>query len=135
MTKYLVIIYFFIFIVKLLSNPIESLPIKFISGCEIDLDKNGEADLALLIESSDGCKLIVLMKFNGIYKSYALFDNCNMMNLSCKYGFELRETSTGNSKGKIYNTNGTYIVLSQPEGSKMAFFWSKNKFKQIWISG
>lgn len=111
------------------------MPPKNISACEIDLDKNGETDLAFVIQNSEGCKLIVLMQINGAYKAFLLFNRCENMNLSCNYGYSLKETTTGNLEGKEFKTNGTFLLLSNPESSKVAFFWTGNKFKKVWIAG
>lgn len=118
------------------STSNKAIPLKYISGCQIDLDKNGELDLAFIIESSNGSELIVLMRKEGRYKSYLLFKECDHMNLSGNYGFNLVATNAG--KGKLekrkVKTNGTYLLLSKPESSKIAFYWDKNKFQQVWLA-
>jgi hypothetical protein len=129
-------ILFTISIISLILASNETIPLKYISGCQIDLDKNGETDLALILESSNGSELIVLMRSEGTYKSYLLFEKCDFMNLSCNYGFDLIETSTGKGKRKErkVKTNGTYLLLSKPESSKIAFYWDNNKFQKIWLA-
>ena len=120
--------------INLFSGTSKSIPVKYISGFEIDLDLNGKSDIALLVDNSNGCELIVLMRINEGYKSYLLFANCENMNLSCNYGSTLTETTAGKYKGRKFTTNGTYLLLSQPESSKIAFFWEKNKFQEVWLA-
>jgi hypothetical protein len=124
-----------IFIIATLASN-DSIPIKYVDGCEIDLDKNGESDLALIVESSHGQELIALMRSKGNYKAFLLYEKCNRMNLSCKYGTFLIETSAGKGekKRKKVKTNGVYLLLSQPESAKIAFYWDENKFKKLWIA-
>jgi len=112
------------------------LAIKYIEGCEIDLNNDGELDIAILFESSKGCELVVLIRTKEGYNSYLLNKGGANLRLSCHYGKTIKETSVGKGEGKskIYKTNGKYIVLSQAESSAVAFFWVNGKFKKVWIS-
>jgi hypothetical protein len=58
------------------------------------------------------------------------------MFFTCHYGKQIKETDAGpgRKKGKTYQTNGTYLKLTQPESSSAAYLWSEGKFKEIWLS-
>jgi hypothetical protein len=109
-------------------------PIAFIEGCEIDLNADGNPDSVLLINTSKGNKLIVVIGSDT--KAYHLANVKLRPYLSCHYGKQLKETDAGPGigKGKIYQTNGAYLKLCQPEGACAAYFWLDGKFKEIWLS-
>ena len=115
----------------------EGSPIKFISSCELDLNKDGQADLVFLIESLAGRELIVNLREDFIkFKAYSLFraPPGNGMHLSCELNVnEVKETSSsaGNRPGKVHKTNGAVIRLRKPEASETVFYWQKNEFKQV----
>lgn len=112
------------------------LPLKYISSCELDLDNNSEPDIALLVETIRGRELIILMKIASGYNSFVVSRGKPDMNLSCHFGKSIRETSAGKGKkqGKVYETPGTYIQLTLPEGSSVVYFWDGNGFKEVWTS-
>jgi len=111
-------------------------PLKYIGGCQIDINNDGESDIALLVETLKGWELIVLLKTTDGYKAFLLSRGKPNMYLSCHFGNYIKATTAGREKGsgKVYKTNGTYIKLSQPEGASVAYFWEKNKFQEVWLS-
>ena len=132
--------YIFIFICCFVSNciseDISGFPIKFISGCELDFNADKVPDKILQIESMKGVEIIALISENTGYKYYLITTaKCNMF-MTCHSGQEVRETLAGKGERaiNIHNTNGTYILLTQPESSSVAYFWKDNKFKEVWIS-
>jgi len=111
-----------------------NLPIKYINGCQIDLDADGHYDLSLFIETLNGYELIILIKKEEGYKSYSFIENGNNLKLKGAYGYSIRETTSGDSQGRTFKTNGTYLIIEQPESSQLAIFWDGKKFKTIWLS-
>lgn len=112
------------------------MPVKYISSCELDLNNDNRPDLALLVETSKGRELIVLMRNESGYNSFLVSKGKPDMHLSCHFGKSIKETPAGKGKEKrkVYQTLGTYIQLTQPEGSSVAYFWNGKGFKEVWIS-
>jgi hypothetical protein len=127
---------FFIYPHGAYADQLAGVPIGFVSGCEIDLNADGVSDSALLIHTSHGYELVVLMRVREQTKSYIVNSSQSKRFLTCEYGKQIRATSIGKGKdkGTIYQTNGTYLLLTQPESSSAAYFWLKDKFKEVWIS-
>jgi len=48
------------------------LPIDFVGGCEIDLNKDGNLDIALLINTTEGYKLMVVIRHNSALRTLFL---------------------------------------------------------------
>jgi hypothetical protein len=74
------------------------LPMKKVSSCELDLNNDGEADLAFLVDTSKGRELIVLMKTSSGYNAYVVSRDRPGMNLSCHLGKSVVEDTTGTRK-------------------------------------
>jgi hypothetical protein len=113
------------------------MPVKYISSCEVDLNNDNNLDIAILIETlSKEWQLIVLMKSVDGYKSYLVSKNSPNMYLSCHFGKTINETAAGEGKKeqKIYQTPGTFLKLSQPEGASVAYFWNGDGFTEVWTS-
>ena len=110
------------------------IPLKYIGGCEIDIDNNKTIDLVLLLESSNGWELLVLRRLDSGYKVHQVTTGKTNMNLQCKFGTRVNETRAGKSAGRVHTTNGTYLLLSQPESSSVAYFWKNNGFIEVWTS-
>jgi hypothetical protein len=108
------------------------MPLKYISSCELDLNNDGELDITLLVETLNGRELIVLIRKAEGYKAFVLSKDKPNMHLSCHFGKSVKETIAGNRKGRIFKTNGTYIKLTQPESSSIAYFWDNSGFKEVW---
>jgi len=106
-------------------------PIKYISSCEMDFNGDGERDIALLIESSHGRQLIVMIKTNRGYDSFVVSQDKPEMHLSCHFGATLKE-SEALGTSKVFQTPGTYIQLRQPEGGCVAYFWNGCGFTEVW---
>jgi len=111
-------------------------PLKYIASCELDLNNDGDPDIAFLVETLKGRELIVLLRTKNGYKAFLLSRGKPNMYLSCHFGKYVEETlaGKGEKKGKVYKTNGTYLKLTQPEGSSVAFFWNNNTFQEVWTS-
>ena len=118
------------------GDPEAGQPVGFLGGCEIDLNNDGSVDTAFLIDTSRGYELVVLMNMGRTAKSYHLKTVKSKMHFSCHYGKQLKETDAGpgKKKGRTYQTNGTYLKLTQFEGASSAYFWSGDAFKEIWTS-
>ena len=112
-------------------------PLKYISGCQLDFNNDGESDIAFLVETLRGRELIVLIKTNKGYIAYQLAKVSSSMHLSCHFGKFVKETAAGKkgkTEGRIYKTPGTYIQLTQPEGSSVVYFWNGSGFTEVWTS-
>lgn len=110
------------------------MPLKYISSCELDLNNDGNPDIALLIETIRGRELIVLLRTTHGYNAYIVSKGRPGMYLTCHFGKYVKETAAGEGKGKIYETNGTFIKLTLPEGSSVVYFWDGRTFKEVWTS-
>lgn len=110
--------------------------LKYISGCELDLNGDNNADITLLLETTNGRQLIVLLSNSKGYNAFILSKDKPNMSLSCHFGKSIKETAAGKGKkdGREYHTLGTYIQLKQPEGSSVVYFWHQNGFKEVWTS-
>lgn len=115
---------------------VEGRPLKFISGYEMDFNNDNEIDIVFLVETTVGHQLIVLMKTLKGYKTYVISKRTSGMILTCHFGKYVKETDAGKGKrkGRTYETPGTYIQLSLPEGSSVAYFWDGKGFKEVWTS-
>jgi hypothetical protein len=111
-------------------------PIGFLGGCEMDLDGDKIPDPALLIRTSKGYELIVILGSGLNAKAYHVAYPKSKVHLACHWGKQIKETDAGHGKkrGALYQTNGAYLTLSQPEGAAAAYFWTGDKFKEVWVS-
>ncbi len=109
-------------------------PIKFLTSCELDLSADGKPDLVLLLETSRGRELLVLLALESGYEAYLLSRDKAQMQLSCRFGTTLQETRTGRALGRVFQTPGAYVELRQPEGAAVAYFWDGNGFREVWTS-
>jgi len=120
------------------SEPGNGMPLKYISSCEMDFNNDEKSDIALLVETSRGRELIVLMNTISEYNAFVVSRGKPNMYLSCHFGKAVKETAAGKGKGEgegeVYKTMGTYIKLTQPEGSSVVYFWNGNGFKEVWTS-
>lgn len=122
-----------VFISLLSSNAVSEtwtgMPLKYISSCELDFNGDDKPDVALLVETIKDRELIVLVRTVNGYNAYLVSKGKSDMHLSCHFGESIKSL-----KGKVYNTPGTYIQLTLPEGSTVVYLWNKDKFQEVWIS-
>jgi hypothetical protein len=105
------------------------------SSCESDLNGDGKTDVTTLIATAGGNKLIALLATKGGYTAHLLESGVEKSIFSCAKGNELKETKVKPGTGHQIKVNtGTYILLSQPEGAKIAYFWSGKKFEKVWVN-
>jgi hypothetical protein len=93
-----------------MSWPGNGSPLKYVSSGELDLNNDGESEVAR-VDSS--------------------------MHLSCHFGNVLKETAAGKkgrNEGRVYKTPGTYIQPAQPESSAVAYFWNGRGFTEVWTA-
>lgn len=110
-------------------------PLKYISSCEMDFNADNRVDIALLVETlEEGRQLIVLLKTKTGYETHVVAKDMKNMYLSCHFGKSIKETTAGRSKGRFFETPGTYIELIQPESSTVAYFWNGKDFTEVWTS-
>ena len=111
-------------------------PIAFVAGCDVDLDKDGDYDSVLYINSERGYELIAIMCLKEGTKSYVLNKSNSLRHLKCQYGFRIKETDAGNGKkrGKVYEIDREFVTLLKPESSEVAYFWQDGEFREIWLS-
>ncbi len=112
------------------------MPLKYIASCELDFNADDKPDIAFLVETIRARELIVLMKTANGYNVFVVSKGKADMHLSCNFGKSIKETSAGSGTGKVYETPGSYIQLSQPEASSVVYYWNKNKsrFQEVWTS-
>ncbi len=108
--------------------------LKYISSCELDFNNDDKPDIAILLETNRDWELIVLLNVAKGYKAFLVSTGKPNMYLSCHFGKIVKETLAGKEKGRTYKTNGTYLQLTQPEGSSVVYFWDGNRFKEVWTS-
>jgi len=110
-------------------------PIAFVGGCDVDLDKDGDDDSVLYINSERGYELIAIMRLKEGMKTYLLNRSNSLRHLKCQYGFRIKETDTDRKKqGKVYEIDREFVALLQPESSEVAYFWQDGEFKEVWLS-
>jgi hypothetical protein len=114
-----------------ISETGSGMPLKYISSCELDLNGDALADIALLLETLRGRELVVLMRTKDGYNAFLLSARAENMYLSCHFGKAVQETRAAPGHGRMFQTPGTYIELSQPEGASVAYFWDKDGFKEV----
>jgi hypothetical protein len=118
-------------------NPGSGQPLKYFSSCEIDLNSDREADIAMLVETVRGPELLALMKTAKGYNTFVLSTGKQGMYLNCRYGDTVMEHPLDQKKTdaeRTHKTPGTYLVLSQPEGASVAYFWNGSGFTEVWTS-
>ena len=108
--------------------------LKYISSCEVDINNDGMSDIALLVETSAGRQLIALLKTTNGHDGYIVSMDKPGMNLSCHLGKTLTRSRALNEEKKTYITPGTYLELTLPEGSSVAYFWNGHGFTEVWTS-
>lgn len=111
-------------------------PVQHTSSCELDLNNDHWDDRALLVHTTAGWELLVLLKTEEGYDTVVLAQGHSKMLLSCHFGSTLTETSAGRGKrqGRTYHTNGTYLLLAQPEGARVAYYWNGSSFQEVWTA-
>lgn len=108
--------------------------LKYISSCEIDINNDGMPDIALLVETLTGRQLIALLKTTNGHDGYIVSNDKSGMNLSCRFGKTLEKSMALGPEKKKYMTPGTYLELTLPEGSSVAYFWNGHGFTEVWTS-
>jgi len=111
-------------------------PLKYISSCELDFNNDGQADIALLVETVRGRELIIMLRTKEGYAAYEVANVPPLMHLSCRFGKSLKEAPAGRkgTEARTHRTPGAYIRLNQPEGASIAYFWNGKAFTQVWTS-
>lgn len=103
-------------------------------SCWIDLDRDGSKDIAIFVPEDGGGKLIALLARGARYEGMLLMTGAPGMVLACKLGEQVTETTAIRLEGKRYETGGTYVSFSQPEGAAYAFFWSGSGFQEVLLA-
>jgi hypothetical protein len=116
------------------NRPGDGVPLKYISSCEIDLNGDDEADIAMLVETVRGGELIILLRSGDGYETYVIYCDRESVYLSCSYGKEFvgySDTDTTGESRKTYETPGAYLELYRPEVASRAYFWNGSGFKEV----
>jgi hypothetical protein len=109
-------------------------PIRYIGGCEIELNGDSIPDKTILIETKNNIELIALVseKGNG-YKAFTLYKGMEKnLFINCEFVQEINASLAVSEKSKAFTLNAFVIRLSQPESSSSIFYWKNGKFEQIW---
>lgn len=115
----------------------EGTPVKYISSCKMDFNNDKRMDISLLLDTDRGRELIVLLlNSKNKYESHNYIIGDENIFMSCYYGNEVKESKAFNigKKQKTFKTNGTYIMLFQPESAAYVLYWEKSGFRKVWIS-
>ena len=105
-------------------------------ACEADLDGDGHLDAVVMLGSGKQSKVIALRRQEWGYKAYLVTSGKEGMRLSCGLGTILVETrarGTGTSP-IMRRTRGAYILLKQPEGAAVAYYWDGARFAEVWVA-
>jgi len=117
--------------------PADGVPLKYISSCEIDLNGDKVADIAMLVETVRGREFIVLMKSAEGYDTYVLYCGEEALFFSCAFGEAFvgySEEDTTGTKRETYRTPGAFLELYKPEVVSIAYFWNGSGFTEVWTS-
>lgn len=106
--------------------------LEVLQKCELDLTNDSKPDLATVVKTQLGQQLIVFVAGKDSYEPIPVTSKVDGMTLSCVRGDSLSETRTGNTMSRNVKTNGAYILLAQPEGAAVAYYWNNRKFSEIW---
>jgi hypothetical protein len=110
-------------------------PVEYVSSCEIDLNGDKVADIAMLIESVRGRELVVLLKTEQGYDAFLLEkDVSEKMFLTSDYGKSISGHLDKGGEAVNRETPGAYLELYQPEGASVAYYWDGHGFDGIWLS-
>ena len=107
-----------------------------LSGCEIDLDGNGQRDVVLFLGTGTGRRLVALLNSGNEMKAYVLdrIDDDIPRVLGCKNGSSIKETSAGSGRVRTVKTPGAYVSFAQPEGAERAYVWQGKAFVEVWTA-
>lgn len=107
-----------------------------IQTCTFDFDKNGVSDAAVYFKVKEEYRLVALLNTGEKTEAVKLFSSKEKMTLSCRQGNSVKETQAGKGEKKSveHKTNGTYIELTLPECSSVAFYYKDGKFHEVWTS-
>lgn len=120
-----------------IEGGLDGRPLKYISGCELDLNDDGRQDVVLLFEIESKTDLMILTKTKEGYNVHVVARDMRSPYLSCKFGKSITETASGKGNREeavAYRTSGAYVELEYPESSSVAYFWDGTEFKEIWTS-
>ncbi len=116
---------------KKINKKSDGLPVKHISSCEMDFNKDGVNDIATMIKTSRGTELIALIKSKKGYRTQVLKTGEFKMKLICRFGKTIAETVKGDGMGRTFKTNGTLIELTKPKTPPINYYWKKNRFIEV----
>lgn len=103
-------------------------------ACWLDLDRDGTNDIAVFVPGEGSGKLIALLARGDAYEGRVLMSGPAGMILACRLGDTVTETTAARLEGKRYETGGTYVTFTQPEGAAYAYFWSGSKFQEVLLA-
>lgn len=115
-------------------------PVRFYEGCEADFDGNGFTDVAMLVNTSRGVELIVIMKNMDDGRVFLLFESdepvSKSLHLSCQYEVSVDAIVqvVGENRKSPHTINANVIEMVYPEGAAWIYFWKENGFSDLWLS-
>ena len=111
-------------------------PVKFYKGCEVDFDNNGFTDVAMLVQTTKGVELMVIMKNKSGGRAFLLHEGSGLPRLSCRYKESVNAIVqiVGENKKAPHTINAHVIVMIRPEAATWLYYWEGNGFSELWLS-
>lgn len=103
-------------------------------ACRVDLDRDARDDLAVFLPTNSEHQLVALISKQSGYQAHVIFQGESSLVLACRVGASIVETTAARREGKRYETGGTYLLLSQPEGGSIGFYWTGSKFQEVQLA-
>ncbi len=118
------------------AEMLEGKPLAFLGGCRMDFDRNGQEDLAMLLDTGNSVNLVLLQEEYGGYNAEVLAYDTGQMLLTCHFGESVMAypEEEGDSELVELSINGPYLRLTLPESTSMVFFWQDNAFHRAWTA-
>ena len=122
----------------LAGEMLEGLPLGYAGGCSLDLDRDGERDMAMLLTAGQGreavTSLVVLLARGDGYEARVPARDAGAVLLTCHYGDTVTESGVAAEEGRepdIHEINGPYLRLTLPESFSAVYYWREEAFVEV----
>jgi hypothetical protein len=128
-------ILYMIFVTNVFSNnyTLDGKNLKYIYGCECDLNADGEKDIIIYIETEGKYLLLALLKKNNEYKTFILSSSNKLAKIECRYGPVIEQLNKKENKFKYgwKGGAGPYIAAVYSESLVESYCWNGSNFEEF----